>query len=513
MVQSVHNQEIVFLQWIRSMTFLQFCMFCAMLWDDKKKRFTKWHFWKGARGFPGQAEAAQAFEDYAIVWVLKARQLGVSELCALYAIYVCLTEDKAEVIIISKKKPDAVYFLKRRLVYKLKAAFALEMSPGKKFPWPEYVDNSDTGKVLFPETGSWIEAASSDNEEVRSRSPRLVIFDEIRSFSNANAEELWSAIMPVLEANEAAQTLCVSTAKFGTWFNATTKEILAGTMSGIKLLFMPDDTNPKRTMAWRAIESKNWRDKTMFLREHPLKVEDCFISREGAVFSTFDPKEGGRHVNPVRLDWNRKFIIGYDHGRIHPAVLLLMLYDPYENHIYIFDEVFCRGMDLPEISFEIKTKLNFYRKEHGAPDPLIKIADKACFNKDGRRSVAEILRDHTGIRFKESKKHDLVSSIDRVATRFSNNLITIDPRCVNTRRQVAELSWKYEAGESKREVPMDIEDDAPDVIRYVDAELNVGVKSPPVKLTLQQQLKAKDLARRSRAATGHDANPNAWQAN
>lgn len=512
MVQSV-NQEVSFLAWIRSMTFLQFCMFCAMLWDKKSKRFTKWNFWKGARGFPGQPEAAQAFEDYAIVWVLKARQLGVSELASLYAIYVCLTEEKSEVIIISKKRVDAIYFLKRRLVYKLKAAWALEQSPGERFPWPEYIDNSDTGKVLFPETGSWIEAASSDNEEVRSRSPRLVIFDEIRSFSNANAEELWSAILPVLEAEETTQAICISTAKFGTWFNSMTKGILEGAVSGIKLLFMPDDTKPSRTPAWRIEEAKKWRDKTLFLREHPLKIEDCFISREGAVFSTFDPKPGGRHVNHIRLDWSRRYIIGYDHGRIHPAVLLLIQYDPFENHIYVFDEVFCRGMDLPEIGLEMRMKMNFYTKEYKAPPPHTRIADKACFAKDGRRSVAEILRELTGINFKESKKHDLVSSIDRLSSRFSNNLITIDPRCTNTIRQLAELSWKYEAGESKKEVPMDVEDDAPDVLRYVDADLHAGVKAKPVKLSLKQQLQAKDIARRARRATGSEINPNAWQAN
>jgi phage terminase large subunit len=170
-------------------------------------------------------------------------------------------------------------------------------------------------------------------------------------------------------------------------------------------------------------------------------------------------------------------------------------------------------MDLPEIGMEMRMKMNFYTKEFSAPPPHTKIADKACFAKDGRRSVAEILRDLTGIQFKESKKHDLVSSIDRLSARFSNNLITIDPRCTNTIRQLAELSWKYEAGESKKEVPQDIEDDAPDVLRYVDADLMAGVKSKPEKLSLKQQLQARDVARRSRMATGLDQNPNLWQAN
>lgn len=507
----VQNHTIKFMKWIKAMSFVQFHLFCGMLWDDKAKKFSKWNFWPGVRGFPGQKEVAEAFQDFVMIWVLKARQLGLSEEAALYAIYVCLTEEKAEVIIISKKKDDAKYFLKRRVLYKLQAAYGLEMSPGVKFPWPEYVDNSDTGKILFPMTGSWIEAVSSDNEEVRSRSPRLVVFDEIRSFAESDAEELWSAIMPVIEANENTQLIGISTAKFGTWFNATTKKIWKGAMSGIKFLFLPDDTNPKRNAAWRKKEAKNWTDQTLFLREHPLEIEDCFLSREGAVFPMFETKVGGRHVNPVILSFTHKYIIGYDHGRQHPAVLLLMLYDRYENHLYVFDEVFCRGLELPEVAMEIRKKLGFYERNHQAPKPTLRVADKACFSRDGRRSVAEILRDLTGILFKESIKPNVLDSLDDLSARFSNGLITIDPRCVNTIRQIEEMRWKNEPGESKKEEPVDIEDDAVDVLRYVCAELHAGVKSQPERVTLKRRLEQQERLRNRKHTPQQSVNPNYWQ--
>jgi hypothetical protein len=507
--------SIKFTQWLRLMSFVQFHAFCGMLWDSGKKKFLKWELWKGVRGFPGQMEVAMAFMSYAIIWVLKARQLGLSELAGLYAVFVCLTEPNSEVIIISKKLPDAKYFLKRRVLWKLRAAYALEMEPGKKFPWPEYVDNSDTGKILFPENGSWIEAASSDNEEVRSRTPRLVIFDEVRSFSEADADELWSAIIPAIESNEKSQLICISTAKFGTWFNAMTKKIMEGALSGIKFLFLPADTDPKRTPDWRKEKLKKWSKPTLFIREYPLKEEDCFVSREGAVFSPFDPKPGGRHVNNVKLNWTRRYVIGYDHGRQHPAVLLLMQYDRYENHLYVFDEVFCRDMELPEVAFEIKSKLLYYTKNHQAPPPSLRIADRACFNKDGRKPVAEILRELTGIVFKESIKPSILDSIDDLNLRFSNNQITIDPRCVQTIRQLEELRWKNEPGEVKKEAPIDIEDDAPDILRYVCAELRGSIKEQPEKMTLRQQLEARDRMKRARRHSQFDtqtANPNAWQA-
>lgn len=476
-------QTIKFMQWVGLMSFIQFHIFCGMLWDKQTGRFTKWDFWPGVRGYPGQKEVAESIQTSKITWLMKARQLGMSELAAFYAIYVAITEPKSEVIIISKKLPDSKYFLKRRVLYKLMSAYALEMEPGKKFPWPEYMDNTDTGKIVFS-NGSWIEAASSDNEEVRSRSPRLVIFDEIRSFSKENAEELWSAILPAIESDPKAQVIGISTAKFGTWYNDMTEKIMDGKIDGINFMFLPDDTHPQRNAEWRKREAKKWSNATLFLREHPMNPEDCFISREGAVWPQFDPHVGGRHVNPAQINFGLRYIVAYDHGRTHPAVFLFMLHDKYNDHLYVFDEVFCRGMELPDVCYAIREKMLFYEKYHSAPKPQIKIADTACFNKDGRQTVSDIMRNLLGISFKKSIKYDMDGSLDMVSTRISYNQLTIDPRCVNTIRQVEDLTWKYEAGESKKEKPVDVEDDAPDLLRYVCAELRGVVKKPEKKVDL-----------------------------
>lgn len=510
-----------FVEWIGLMSFLQFHAFCAMFWSKSKKRWEKWHFWKGVRGFPGQKEVAAAFTLFKVIWVMKARQLGLSELAALYAIFVCLTEPKSEIIVVSKKLADAKYFLKKRVLPKLQAAYSLEMEPGKKFPWPPYVDNTDTGRIIFPANGSWIEAASSDNEEVRSRTPRLVIFDEIRSYSTPNAEELWSAILPAIENEEKAQAICVSTAKFGTWFNTTTKDIMAGVMEGIHFLFLPDDTNPARSKEWREKARKKWTDQTLFLREHPMKPEDCFISREGAVWPMFEPHLGGKHVNGFKLNFNFRFGITYDHGRQHAAVCLFWLHDVFSDHLYVFDEVFCRGMELPEVCFQIRQKLNWYKKHHGSADPTIRLADSACFNKTGVQTVSDILRNLLGFAFQPSEKANMDGSIDLLGTRFSYGRITIDPRCSQTIKQVEDLTWKYEAGETKLEKPMDVEDDAPDCLRYTCVRIRGAIKTKKKPETLYEELERKRRhsegyrAMRDRITVGDEggtATPEGWQA-
>ena len=512
------RQAINFIEFIKAMDILQFHAFCGMLWDEEKAVKKKWILWEGVRGYPGQDEILEAFSTEKYSWLLKARQKGGSEMAAFVQFKECVTKEKFETGIITKKLPDAKYFLKRRLLTQMKSAYDLEYEPGKRFPWPKFTDNSDTGRVVW-ENGSMADAFSSDNEEARSRSTNLLVFDEIRTYSTANAEELWSAITPLVDAQPNRRLIALSSAKFGSWANDMTKAIMDGEIEGIRFLFMPADIDPAH-LAERKLAMKRSKNPSLFLQENPLEPEDCFKGREGAVFrnfdSSYDEENGGTHVNNVELNWGYQYCIGYDHGKTHPAVLLLCLYNRYTNHLYIFDEVFCRGKDLPEVAFLIREKLNFYKRERGSGDPNVKIADTACFAQDGRKSVAESLRDLTGIVFRKSYKYDKIGSLDRIITRFANKTITFDPRCVQTIKQFEELMWKRQAGESKKEEPVDIEDDAVDVVRYLDAELASSVKPKPkvdsLQVVLDRKQRIRELGRRG-MATGADAlggDPASW---
>lgn len=474
------------MEWIRAMTIIQFHEFCGTLWDPITNKFKRWELWHGVRGYPGQREMLLAFAIAKFVWTLKARQLGGSEGAAFHIFKTSICEDRSESLVISKKEKDAKYFLRRRILPQIESAYKLEYEPGKRFPWPAMVDNTDTGKIKFA-NGSGVEALSSDNEEARSRSPRIVVFDEIRTYLNKDAEELWSAICPAVEAHPRGQLIGISTAKFGSWYNEMTEKIMNRKLKGIEFLFMPDDTDPSRTPAWREDVKSRASHPALFAQEHPLEPSDCFISREGAVFPQFDPRPGGLHVNTVALNWGLKFVIGYDHGRTHPAVLLLCLYDVHRNHLYVFDEVFCRVKQLPEVGYEIRMKMLEY-KQKGAPDPRQKIADKSCFNQDGRRTVANILKELTGISFTKSEKFDIMTSADRLGVRFSNRLITIDPKCVQTITQIEKLKYKREAGVSKKEEIVDIEDDSVDVLRYIDAELEPSLLPQRKAVSLHEKL-------------------------
>ena len=511
------KQTIKFTAWIGAMTLIQFHLFCGQLWDYGLHRFMRFDYWKGVRGYPGQDDVAVIFEEAKNVWVLKARQLGLSELAGEYGFKVAVTEPNSEILVISKDLADAKYFLKRRILPKIRAAYAMELPGGQKFPWPAYTDNTDTGKILFA-NGSVIEAMSSDNEQGRSRTPRLIILDEIRHFSHKDGAELLSGLMPAIQDNAQAQMICISTAKFGSWYNDITKKAMAGEMPDFTFVFVPADTRPERTAEWMARAKKNWAKSSMFDLEYPMKPEDCFQSREGAVFPTFDPKPGGRHVHEFDLSWAHKFIIGYDHGRQHPAVLLLMLYSKHDNHLYVFDELFCREMEVHEIGFAMRAKLNFYKDQMKAPPPQMRIADSACFAKDGRRTVADFLYEHSGIKFRAAIKHDILTRIDRLAVRFSQNTITIHPRCEQTRMKIENLRWKNDPTMSKKEEIVNLEDDSFDVLGYTDYEIKAAVKKTknevdrPFDPNKKRELERVRAAISSRGSSGYAAeDANAWQ--
>ena len=451
-----------FARWLFKFSFQNFLTIFGMFYDAAERRYVKWVPW------PMQKDLCDLFDEFEIIWVMKARQLGISEMMALYAVFTALREPKSEICIISKKLPDAKYFLRKRVLTKLEAFYNLELSPGKKMNWWNY--EKFEGKIEF-ENGSWIEAFSSDNEEVRSHTPRLILFDEIRSFTRADAKELWSAIVPSIREQPRGQAICVSTPRHGTWFNEMTKKIISEEVRGIQYFFMPGNAKPERTPEWYTRELRREPDHKIFYREYPRNEEDCFASREGAVWPQFDPKVGGRHVNRFNINFRWKYFLVYDHGYQHASAVMFALYDRYSDHLYIFDEVFIKQSEITETAYLIREKMNFYRRNLAAPKPQVAIADTACFAKTGQRPIADILRVVLGLNFKKSIKHDQKGSIALVSVRLSNGGLTIDPRCENTIRQINDWIWKNDPDEKKQEVPVDIEDDLCDTLLYLSADL------------------------------------------
>ncbi len=482
-------------QLISSMTFLQFVELFGTMWIKKTNRFEKWDLWPGTTRdgvyYLGQPEMLKSYEENEITWVAKARQLGGSEGVALYAIYLCLKNPNSLVTVFSKDFPASEAFLMERVKMKLDGMLMMNDPLGK--PWP-FADASGTlpwrtkldgncvidGSVKFY-NGSSIEAFSSENTGPISRSPRLVILDEARTYPKADAEEIWSGILGAL--NPPMQVVVISTGKGGTWFNDMTLDIDDGKMPGMDVLFLPDDIRPGHNDEWRVKRLTRLKGNVAKLkREHPLVLKDIYSTSEGMVIGSWDKDV---HTGEMDLTWGPgdEYLIVYDHGHTmkHPAVAIFCRYNRYDNFLYVFDEVFERGMEIVDIGAAIKKKHEFYTRM-GAPR-VTAIADTAMWSDLGMKSVATLLMEESGIDFVKAFKHEKAHSLDMLQSRFFHKNILISTSCQGGIKQLS--GWLYKEG---KDVPVEIEDDFADTLRYAESHIEKGPR-PVEETVLQKSIK------------------------
>ncbi len=477
---------------IKSLTFVKFAIVFGTMWtagrDGVGGRYDRWNFWRGVSRpttsidgpypgsvvragveyFMGQLDMLRTFGEAVITWLSKARQMGGSEGAALYAIFVCMTEAKSLVMVFSKDGPAAKAFLSDRVARKLEGMLVLDRGDGQVWPWAD-----GSGKLpweIFENriefwNGSVIEAHSSDDSGAVSRTPRLVIFDEIRFYARKNAKEMWTSMLGAL--NPPMQIIAISTAQPGSWYNEKTDEIMAGKIPTAKFVFLPDDTNPAHTVQFRANRlAELGGDVALLSRDCPLVPSDMFIAHEGLVLGSF----GDRHQVVLPFAWQpqEEFIIVYDYGSTegHPAVALFCKYNPYRDHFHIFDEVFVRGKDLaPYFKENFMPRLREWQARALAMGQ--KMPPPYCLGdvrgKVGTRTIADVIREETGLVFNAAYKYDKAASLELLKVRiFRQDRFTIDPKmCPQTIKQMKNLRYK----EGKDE-PDEKEDDAIDCERY-----------------------------------------------
>ncbi len=462
----------------------------------------KWALWEGIERdgvkYSGQPEMLAAFERAKIAWLAKARQLGGSEGAALYAVYLCIKYPKTLVIVLSKDHSAAEAFLVKRVKSKLDGMLMMNDPLGKPWPfadaggilpWRCKADGNCVidGSVQFYNESEII-ALSSENSGVRSYTPRLVIFDEAATYSTSDAENIWSSIMGVM--NDGAQIIVISTGVAGSWYNKMTKILIGGGIPEAELIFLPDDIRPGHDDEWRVAQLKTYGGDTVKMnREHPQIIEHLFSTNDGLVISSW---EESVHVGSLPLDWIQgcEFYLVYDHGKTrgHPAVCWFVWYNRYDDMVYVFDEVFERGKELTYVGPRIRDKLAYYYAQ-GAPVLTAAIADTAIFSDLGVKTVAAVLIEETGINWTRAFKHDKKHSLELLQQRFFRNKIKLHPKLRGNAEDGGSIvqleSLSYKPG---KDLPMEIEDDAIDLGRYLCAQLERGDR-PPEESVLQRSLK------------------------
>jgi len=143
-----------------------------------------------------QTEAVQLFNESRFVLILKARQLGLSTICAAYIAYLMLFFRDKSIVVISKDG-DAARGLIRKIRYifenlpvDFKRAFGIAGNQGRlKLP-------TDNKHGLSLNNGSYVKALAPTDNAGTSESLSLLIIDEAAKIRNLNT--IWASAFPTI---------------------------------------------------------------------------------------------------------------------------------------------------------------------------------------------------------------------------------------------------------------------------------------------------------------------------
>lgn len=202
--------------------------------------------------------------------VLKARQLGVSWLAAIYALWFAIRRPGQVVLLISQRQDDADKLLE-------KVAFIYERLPAWR---PVAIVNARS--IRFPGLGSEIESLPATDHVGRSRTASLVILDE--HGHQPFARKIFLALKPVAEKG---QILSISSANGQGALHS--QLYLAGKAgsNGFQAVFVPATAHPDR-------QAPDWHERNRaemsalsdaeYAQEYPENDVEAIISTGRPVF-------------------------------------------------------------------------------------------------------------------------------------------------------------------------------------------------------------------------------------
>lgn len=149
--------------------------------------------------FPYQDECVDEFKKNQFVIVNKSRQLGLSTVCAAYALWLCLFQKEKNILVIATKLEVAKNFQNK--------VFTMYDSLPNWLVMPQVVQRSV--RVIKFSNGSKVQAVPTSADAGRGEALSLLIVDEAAHVEGI--DELWLALFPTLSTGGRAILLsCVS---------------------------------------------------------------------------------------------------------------------------------------------------------------------------------------------------------------------------------------------------------------------------------------------------------------
>lgn len=291
----------------------------------------------GTAGWPWQFVLLALWAMTKLSVVLKARQLGVSWLAAMYALWVAIRRPGQSVLLISHRQADADKLL-------AKVAYIYERLPAWK---PRAL--VATTSIRFPDIGSEIESMPATANIGRSRTVSLVVLDE-----HGHQPFARQILLAVAGATEAGQIVSLSTANglgalHSQLFIASKGDQPLAPMqlpdgtplplrvtrdvgpNGWRGIFVPFSAHPEHDAAWWAskrIELEQLSDAE-FIQEHP---RDDIEAIQVTGRPVFRPEDIARATKAIEIG-------------AHGESGLTIYRQPQPGHIYLIGADVAEGLE------------------------------------------------------------------------------------------------------------------------------------------------------------------------
>ena len=189
-----------------------------------------------------QDECLAQFQQHRLNIVLKSRQLGLSTVCAAYAVWLAIFYKDKNVLVIATKLSTAMNFIK-------KCKVMLNGLPS----WLLLTKFDPTKQSISFSNGSQIVAIPTSDDAGRSEALSLLIIDEaafIRDF-----EEIWTGLAPTFSTGGNAIILSTPNGVGGQYYRLWT-QAEAG-QNDFNPIRLPWDVHPEHDNAWFEKETRS----------------------------------------------------------------------------------------------------------------------------------------------------------------------------------------------------------------------------------------------------------------
>lgn len=265
-----------------------------------------------------QQDTINQFNEHRFNIVGKARQMGISTLCAGFVVYKMLTQDAFKVLIIATKQTVA-----QELINKIKVMYQNLPSWLKKHA----LVVNDNSTLLNLTNGSSAEAVSSSPNAARSKALSLLIIDEaafVESF-----EQIWTSSQSTLATGGSAIILSTPNGANGLFYRLWTQAIAGEAPEGLEKfnpIKLKWDLHPERDKKWRDQQAYILGSEKAAAQENDVEFEtsgDTVIEGENLKWysenSVRDPIEmrgaNGEYWLWTYPDYSKNYIVAVDVAR------------------------------------------------------------------------------------------------------------------------------------------------------------------------------------------------------